>query len=66
MCKYEEMRLKLLNQVEMLEADEKIKKVLSKKLPNHSDRTDYGKWLDGTKRFAEDNKDVLMSLVNEV
>ena len=60
---YEAMRKKLLSQLDEMEQWESVQMALNKTLPNDSDTTNYEAWLEGSKRFAKDNEDLLKALM---
>jgi len=60
---YEEMRVKLMNQLDELDSWKSVQNALNKTLPNDSDETDYSKWLKGSEKFAKDNEVLLKSFL---
>jgi len=54
---------KLKQQSEAVESCEKINAVLDKKLTNDGDNFDFNKWIEGSKRFAEENSEILKAVL---
>jgi len=60
---YEDLYATLLSQLEETESWESVQNALNKSLPNDSEETDYEAWLEGSKKFAEDNKALFMAMM---
>jgi hypothetical protein len=60
---YEELKTKLLRQIQEMDGWESVQNALEKTLPNDSDETDYEKWIEGSKQFLKDNEETLKAMV---
>ena len=60
---YKEAMIEKLNEMSLINNNPKINDTLNIQLPNSSDLTDYDSWIEGSKRFAKDNYELLKEYI---